>query len=310
MSDPLKSTLPILVTGATGAQGGAAARALLARGASVRALVRNPYSAAAQALAALGAEVVTGDLDDAASLAQATAGARGVFSVQVYNPREPVAEVRQAEALIQAARDAGVEIFIQTSVSGAGAHRTMTGWAEGRWDRPYWDNKRNIEEAALAAGFPVPVVLKPAFMMDNLIAPKAGWMFPDLAEGRIITAISPETRLALIAADDIGRVAAEAIVRPDDFARAELELAGERLTLPEAAAVLSRAWGVQIAAETRPPAEVQARGQNPGWVQTQAWMNLVGYPARPEAIRSLGIEPISLADWACQHCDRRPGRTA
>lgn len=310
MTDPVRSVSPILVVGATGAQGGATARALLGRAMPVRALVRSPDSVAAQELAGLGAELMVGDLEDTASLARAVAGARGVFSVQLYNPRQPDAEVRQAEALIHAARAAGIDIFVQTSVSGTGAHRTMAGWSEGRWERPYWDNKRDIEEATLAAGFAAPVVLKPAFMMDNLIEPKADWMFPDLAEGRIITAVEPETRLALIAADDIGRVAAEAFVRPEAFARAELELAGAWLTLPEVAMVLSDAWGIEVTAETRSAAEVQVRGQNPGWVQTQEWMNLVGYPARPDEMGALGLEPVSLGDWARQHRDYRPRKAA
>src|SRR6478752_9228495 len=73
----------ILVTAATGRQGGATARALLAQGFSgVRVMVRDRAAAGAQALAAAGAEVVVGDLDDPASLRAACAGARAVFSMQ------------------------------------------------------------------------------------------------------------------------------------------------------------------------------------------------------------------------------------
>ena len=72
----------ILVTGATGQQGGAVARALLAGGHKVRALTRKPDGEAARALAGKGAEVVRGDLDDVASLEKALAGAWGVFAVQ------------------------------------------------------------------------------------------------------------------------------------------------------------------------------------------------------------------------------------
>ena len=72
----------ILVTGATGKQGGAVARELLARGYSIRAMTRKPEGEAAQALAGLGAEIVRGDLDDAASLARAVEGVWGVFALQ------------------------------------------------------------------------------------------------------------------------------------------------------------------------------------------------------------------------------------
>ncbi len=71
----------ILVTGATGQQGGAVARELLANGYRVRAMTRKPDNARMQELAKLGAEAVQGDLDDAASLQRAVQGAWGVFAV-------------------------------------------------------------------------------------------------------------------------------------------------------------------------------------------------------------------------------------
>ncbi|WP_163956726.1 NmrA family NAD(P)-binding protein [Sphingomonas insulae] len=77
---------PVLVTGASGNQGGAVVRALLQTGRPVRALVRNPDAASAQALAAQGVEVVKGDFDDAASLDAALVGVAGVFSMQMPSP--------------------------------------------------------------------------------------------------------------------------------------------------------------------------------------------------------------------------------
>ncbi|WP_395649768.1 NmrA/HSCARG family protein [Brevundimonas sp.] len=306
MTDLTMAATPVVVVGATGAQGGAVVRALMARGGEVRALVRDAESAASRALAAQGVVLVTGNLDDGPSLERAMVGAQGVFSVQLYNPRDIPSETRQAGALVQAARAAGVEVFVQSSVSGTGAHRTMTGWSEGRWDRDYWENKAAIERAVLDAGFGSAVVLKPAFMMDNLIAPKAAWMFPDLADGRILTSVESTTEVAFIAADDIGRVAAAAFAEPSRFANAEIELAGDVLTMPEVASTLSQAWGETIRPETRLPEDLIARGQNPGWVKTQTWMNVAGYPARPDGMRLWGIEPVSLAKWAVTHL--RPER--
>lgn len=77
-----KGTDLILVTGATGNQGNAVARQLLANGHKVRAMTRRPEGPAAQALGSLGAEVVQGDFDDSASLERALDGAWGVFAVQ------------------------------------------------------------------------------------------------------------------------------------------------------------------------------------------------------------------------------------
>ncbi|MDZ4363304.1 NmrA family NAD(P)-binding protein [Brevundimonas sp.] len=290
--------MKILVTGATGAQGCAVVRALVAAGVMPRALVRDPGSAGAMALADEGAELAVGRFEDVASLERALVGVQGVFSVQLYNPRDVSMEPRQAQALIDAARAAGVGTFVQSSVSGTGGCGTMPGWEEGRWDRHYWQNKAAIEEAVMVAGFAAPVVLRPAFMMENFIAPKSAWMFPDLADGHLMTAVVPDASLALVATQDIAAAALSAFREPERFAKARIELAGDRLTLPQIARVLTGVWGRTIDAVTLAPAEVVARGQNPGWVQTQEWINRVGYSARPETMIEWGLTPTLLADWA------------
>jgi len=119
-------------------QGGATARALLADGStSVRVMVRTPEAPNAKALAAAGAEVVVGDLDDPASLRTACAGARAVFSMQ-----SPIMsatgidyskERQQGRNLVEAALAEGVGTFVHTATSGVGDHREVEGWAEGRW---------------------------------------------------------------------------------------------------------------------------------------------------------------------------------
>src|SRR5213079_323018 len=112
----------ILVTGATGQQGGAVARELLARKHTVRAMTRKPDSDAAKALARQGAEVVKGDLDDAESLRRALQGAWGVFAVQ--NTWEAGVEgvETQGKRIAELARKAGVQHYVYTSVGSA--HRT------------------------------------------------------------------------------------------------------------------------------------------------------------------------------------------
>ncbi|MFE6489058.1 NmrA family NAD(P)-binding protein, partial [Streptomyces sp. NPDC057757] len=113
---------PVLVTGATGRQGGATTRALLARGTAVRALVRDPSTPRARAVEELGAQLVVGDLTEPATLAAAVDGVRAVFSVQMpaYTGQgfDFAGEVRQADNLMTAARAAGVEQFVQSSTSG------------------------------------------------------------------------------------------------------------------------------------------------------------------------------------------------
>jgi len=295
---------PVLVTGATGAQGGAVARALLARGVPVRALVRDAMAPAARALRAGGADLRPGNLDDPASLALAAEGAAAVFSVQhAPAPGDPDSERRQGRMLIDAARTAGVRHFVQASVSNAGDFRAMAGWAEGRWDRNYWESKADVEDAARGAGFPACTILRPAFMMENFARPKAAFMFPDLARREILTAIAAETRMPFVAAQDVGAAAALVLAGPARFDGAAIELAGDWLTLDAVAAILGRLKGVTIAVRALPPAELVARGQHAGWVESQQWQNAVGYPARPDMMRAIGLAPTRFADWAAAHAD-------
>jgi uncharacterized protein YbjT (DUF2867 family) len=130
--------LPVLVTGATGKQGGAVVRALLQAGCPVRAMTRDPSSAAAQALSAQGVDVVKGDFNDTASLDAALAGVGGVFSMQMgSHPGDPDTEVVTGKALIEAAGRAGVDTVVHTSVARAGDQKNFVGWNEGRWEPLY-----------------------------------------------------------------------------------------------------------------------------------------------------------------------------
>lgn len=111
----------VLVTGATGTQGGAVARELVDRGYAVRGLTRNPDSERATALTELGIEVVKGDFDDAASLNVAMEGVYGVFAVTNYWEHGFDREVAHGKQLVDAAEKAGIKHFVFTSVAGADA---------------------------------------------------------------------------------------------------------------------------------------------------------------------------------------------
>lgn len=287
----------ILVTGATGAQGGAVARALLARKQPVRALVRNPDSPAACALRASGAELCRGDMDDPASLRAAMQGAGGVFSVQVPDTKGDDGERRHGLALINAARAAGVTQFVHTSVTGTAQRTGFARWASGHWNQKYWNDKWDVEEAVRHAGFAAWTVLRPAFMMDNFAQPKATWMFPHLKHGEIATALLPQTRMQLIAADDVGAFAAAAFCDPAGFASQEVDLAAEALTMGEVAATLAQATGRRIVAVSLTPGEALERGLNPGWVRSQEWTNEIGYRADIAGLARWGLPLTSFGNW-------------
>lgn len=294
------ASAPVLVTGATGRQGGATARALLAAGTGVRALVRNPAADRAQAVEALGAELVTGDLDDRDSLIRAAEGARAVFSVQMpdLTGRGFAGEVAQAANLIEGARTAGVPQFVHTSVSGAGQHGA---WVAGRWSflQPYYAAKAGIQDRVREAGFAHWTLIKPGYFMENLL-PSAEIMFPRGVEGGLVTVLKPHTRLSLVAADDIGRAAAAAVAEPERFGGIELELASDHLAMAEIAEVLSRNLGTGLTAPDMTEDEATAAGM-PAMGVAQAMLNEFGHPARPEFARELGIPLTSFEEWARDH---------
>ncbi|MFE7840164.1 NmrA/HSCARG family protein [Streptomyces sp. NPDC057474] len=222
--------MTILVIGATGLQGGATARELVRRGRAVSALVRDPRSAAARALADLGVTLVRGDLDDEASLRAAMEGVRGVFSVQNFmTPQGLGGEVRQGRAVARAARAAGLAHVVYSSVGGAERHSGV----------PHFESKRHIERYLAELGVPT-TVLRPSFFMDNFAAHG-----PQDVDGTLVVrlALKPDTRVQFIAVDDIGFFAAEAFDRPDEYLGRAVELAGDELTATEVAQAFAACTG-------------------------------------------------------------------
>ncbi|GAB3680223.1 NmrA family NAD(P)-binding protein [Saccharopolyspora tripterygii] len=298
-------TAPVLVTGATGKQGGATARALRAADVPVRALVRDPSAPRAEALEALGAELVTGDLHDRDSLLRAAEGARAVFSVQM--PEITSAgfdfdgEVAQGVNLVEAAAAAGVPQFVHTSVTGAGRHAEIPGWDETRWPSMHatLSAKTAIQDRVRAAGFRRWTLLKPGTFMENFL-PSTAFLFPRGIEGGLVSVLRPDTRLSLVAVADIGAAAAAAIAAPERFDRVELELAGDHLSMTEIAETLSRTLGRSLSAPDMTEEQAFAAGMPPMGA-SHAWLNVAGQPGRPAHARALGIPLTSFEAWAHEH---------
>ncbi|WP_067480000.1 NmrA/HSCARG family protein [Actinomadura hibisca] len=226
----MTDTRTVLVTGATGNQGGATARALLQRGWAVRALVRAPGGPAAQDLRKLGAELVQGDLEDPASLRRAAAGVHGVFSVQplAYEPETLAAEVRQGKAVADAAAEAGVQHLVYSSVGGA----------ERGTGIDHFESKAEIEAHIRTLALPT-TILRPVFFMNNLLH------YADATGERVMELpVLPDRPMQLIASDDIGRIAATAFDEPAGFLGTELEIAGDELSFARVAEIYQRVSGV------------------------------------------------------------------
>ncbi len=296
----------ILVTGATGKQGGSVVRALLQAGRTVRAMTRDTSSAAAQALAAQGVEVVKGDFNDSASLHAAMDGVLGVFSMQMSSqPSDPETEITTGRALLQAASRAGVDTVVHTSVARAGDQKNFVGWDEGRWDPVYWNEKAAVIEMVKAAGFRHWTVLKPSLIMENLLPPMVNYMFPTLGDrGVLESGINADTRLDWIAAKDIGAFAAAAFADPERFHGHEIDLAAECTTLPAIADKISNATGKPVSAVTFSEEDMLKQGYDPRYIESHLWDNVEGYKVDLDAVRKWGLPLTSLDDFIAQNRDK------
>jgi uncharacterized protein YbjT (DUF2867 family) len=166
---------PVLVTGATGRQGGAVLKHLLARGRPVRVLTRRPDSPAALALAARGVEIAAGDMDDRASLERAMRGVGGVYSVRDFWSSGAEREVRQGFNVADAAAATGVAHLVYSSVGGAERNSGID----------HWETKWQIEQHIRGLGLPA-TMLRPAAFMENYYIPAVE---KALMKGRLVDPI-------------------------------------------------------------------------------------------------------------------------
>lgn len=254
------------VLGATGAQGGGLARAILNDPHSefkVRAVTRNPYAAKAQALAALGAEVVAADLDDAASLQRAFAGASAAFCVTFFWEHfSPELELAQAQRMAQAAKQAGVQHVIWSTLEDS---RQWSPLADtriptlmGNYKVPHMDAKGEADQLFIAAGVPTTFLL-PSFYWENFIYLGMG---PSRApDGKLaITLPLQGTKLAGIAADDIGSCAYALFRQGAARIGQRVGIAGEHLTGEQMAASFTRAFGEEVRFNDVPPSLYRSFG--------------------------------------------------
>ncbi|HKA37259.1 MAG TPA: NmrA/HSCARG family protein [Thermoanaerobaculia bacterium] len=274
----------ILVTGATGHQGGAVARELLAHGHRVRAMTRKPEGDAARALAKQGAEVVAGNLDDEASIEKALSGAWGAFAVQNTWEAGVEGEETQGKRFARAAKEAGVRHFVYTSV----------GSADRKTGIPHFDNKWRIEETVRSLGFASHVILRPVFFMENWLSP---WFKPAIDGGKVAMGIKPDTVLQQIAVADIGKYGLWAFENPEKLNRREIDIAGDALTIPQTAKAIGEARGKPVEFLQVPIEEI--RKVSADFAAMLEWFDRVGYDMDIAArTRESGIRPTTFREWA------------
>jgi uncharacterized protein YbjT (DUF2867 family) len=277
----------VLVTGATGNQGGAVIDHLLAHEASfdVRGLTRDASSDAAAALEERGVTVQEGDLEAPESFRAHVADADAVFAVTNFWTAGYDAQVEQGTNLADVAAEEGVDQFV---FSGVGSHEQDTGV-------PHFDSAWEIEEYAQDLDLPL-TTLQPVFFYQNLEA-----FAEDILEGTLALPLAEGVSLQMVDVDDVGHAAAVALANPDEFVGERYDLAGDEATLAETAAVLSDVTGADVDAYHVPIEDAYEDFGEEFTVMCE-WFNDVGYDADIDALEAtFGFEFTGLEEYLRGH---------
>jgi uncharacterized protein YbjT (DUF2867 family) len=274
----------ILVTGATGRQGGAVVRHLLQRGFKVRAITRDPGKPSSQSLQAKGVEVFTGDMEDVASLRQAMKGVHGVFSLQNYWEKGIGydGEIRQARNLAQVAKDENVSHFVQSSLAGCDNAKGVEHFESK------WEIEKIIDSLQLPRTF-----IRVVFFMDNFIANRKIFM-PGLAG-----ALKSDTRFHMISVEDIGWFVAESFANPATYLGKAVDIAGDSLTIAEMKQVYRNVTG-KSPSNLKLPFWVM-RVLSPENARQLRWNNEVGWRFDIEKVRQIHPELVSFEEFLKAH---------
>jgi uncharacterized protein YbjT (DUF2867 family) len=266
----MSDSLSVLVSGATGQQGGALARVLLRKGHSVRAFVRRPDSPEGKELERLGAELAQGDFEEPSTIETAAEGVDAVFVVATPFEAGMEAETRHGIAAADATKAAGVSHLVYSSVASADKDTGI----------PHFESKRRVEEHIEGLGIPYTIVA-PVYFMENLLAP---WMLPRLREGILPMALPSSRALQQIALPDIAAFTALVLEKRKEFKDRRVDVASDELSGREVADVLTRVTGREIHYVELPLEQVR-RAMGEDGARMFEWFDRVGYSADIEALR-------------------------
>jgi uncharacterized protein YbjT (DUF2867 family) len=218
----------ILVTGATGQQGGSLARLLLQKKHKVYALTRNTQSSAAQDLRSKGANVVKGDLDDSNSLERVVKDVESVFLMGTPFEDGTEGEIRRGKLMADIAKENSIGHLVYSSVANADKNTGI----------PHFESKHKVEQYIKNLGIPY-TIIGPTFFMENLLG-------PGLEQGQLALPLSPSTTLQQSALENIAEFSALVLERHKPFLGKRIDIASDEVAGEQAAKILSNKLGRRI----------------------------------------------------------------
>jgi uncharacterized protein YbjT (DUF2867 family) len=239
----------ILVTGATGQQGGALARLLLQKEHGVYALIRSTKSESpkAQNLKNQGAKLVEADLDKPDSLEKATNGIDSVFLMGTWTEVGTEGETRRGKMMVDIAKEKNIDHIVYSSVVNADKNTGI----------PHFESKYKVEQHIKNSGIPY-TIIGPTFFMDNLHS----YSLAGLQKGQVALPLSPSRILQQIAVENVAEFAALALERRNSFIGKRIDIASDEITGEQAAKVLSNELGHKITYEQVPMEQIRQASED------------------------------------------------
>ena len=251
----------ILVTGATGQLGGAAASALLAYGHRIRFMTRD--SEKGKDIKELNVEVFQSDFRDRESLKKALDGMDGAF-LMTPSGEGPRAEVTHGKAMIDVCKEKGTGHVVYSSVCGA----------DRRTGVPYFESKYETEEHLKKSGLSY-TILRPVWFMEHFASP---WYRPSIEKGVLSTPLGPDRELQMVSVTDIGSFVAEVFTKPLKFVGREFDIVGDHLTMKKIVEEISRVLSRPVRYDHIPESRVE-KAVGPDWAPMFRWLDKHGYDA-------------------------------
>ncbi|MEU0840834.1 NmrA/HSCARG family protein [Streptomyces sp. NPDC005962] len=285
----------IAVFGGTGQQGGSVIDALLTHGAHVRALVRNPESDRAQALADRGVELARIQIGDATSLSTALKGVDAFFFMTTpagHTLADIEGETQLGTALVDAAVTAAVPHVVFSSVGGAERNSGI----------PHFESKRRVEEYLQQSGLRATIV-RPVAFMENF-----SFLAPSIEQGEIVLRIPlPDgIPLQMVAVHDIGRMSAALLLGTAEAPGGTIEIAGDERTGSQIAAAFGEHAGLPARYEALP---LKVLDDNPDTQAMFRWFaETPAYQADIDAVKAIEPSAWDLPTWLRSSGWTLPGR--
>lgn len=279
----------ILVTGATGQQGGTLAKLLLQKNHKVYALVRNIQSPAAQELKKEGADLVKGDLNNLDSLEQAVNGVDSIFLMGTPLGDGIEGETRRGKMMADIAKEKNVKHLVYSSVANADRNTGI----------PHFESKYKVEQHIQNLGIPY-TIIGPTFFMENLLT----YLKPGLEQGQLALPLSPSSILQQSALQNIAEFSALVLEHSKTFRDKRIDIASDEVTGEQATKVLSNELGREIRYVHIPLDRV--REGNEDVARMFEWYEKVGTGIDIPSLHQEypQVNWLSFLDWAKSHKGR------